>query len=452
MSVDRTEALRQRLRQHAKQIYSHAIDAVLPDRAIRRFVQRQGHLLYVADAIYDLRTGKTYLVAFGKAAVPMASALAAILGPYLSEGVAITKYGHAAGGGVERVRVFEAGHPVPDEAGLAATRRALDLVSRAQEEDLVLVAVSGGGSALLVQPDGEVTLQDKQKTTDLLLRCGATIQEINTVRKHLSAVKGGRLARAIWPAQSCSLILSDIIGDPLEFIASGPTVPDSTTFGDALAIVDRYGLRQQLPEAVRRHLERGASGNLPETPKPGEAIFARARHVLVGSNHQAVEAARDCAESLGYHPLILTTALQGEAREVAQLYPALAYEILKHNRPVPSPACILAGGEPTVTVRGSGKGGRNQELALAALTGLSGKQVSVLAAVGTDGTDGPTDAAGAIVDDASLTRAQEAGLDWRTYLKNNDAYTFFATLGDLIKTGPTQTNVMDVHILLVEAC
>ena len=452
MERETQHPIRQKLRSHARRIYEAAISAVSPQQAIRTHLRREDRLLRIGNAQFDLTSGRVYVIAFGKAATPMAAALADMLDEYLHAGIVITKYGHASSTRIPNVEIFEAGHPIPDEAGLEATRSVLELAGRAGRHDLVLVAISGGGSALLVHPQKGLSLSDKQQVTQLLLTSGATIEEINTVRKHLSAVKGGRLAEAIFPAQSWSLILSDVIGDPLEFIASGPTTPDSTTYKDAWNIVEKYGLADRLPAVVRDHLQAGVNGRVAETPKPGHAVFDKTRHVLVGNVYQALEAARQEAASLGYNTLVLTGRIQGEAREIAQLYPALADDILQARGPVASPACILAGGEPTVTVKGTGRGGRNQELVLAALPHLAGRCASVLVSIGTDGTDGPTDAAGAIIDDESAEKARRLGLDWHNYLENNDSYAFFSKTGDLIKTGPTQTNVMDLHILLVEKC
>ncbi len=452
MTPTDAEKIRTKLLADLKSLYNIGIESVMPDRAIWRHVRRDGDTLYVADETYDLSRGRHYLIAFGKAAALMAEALESLIGDVLADGVAITKYGHTGQVKLKKTRLYEAGHPVPDEAGIRAAREALRLAEKARQGDTVYVLISGGGSALLISPATGLSLQDKQKTTELLLRTGATIQEINTVRKHLSRVKGGQLARAIAPARFCSLILSDVIGDPIEFIASGPTAPDTTTFRDVWNILERYQLRNRLPVAVRTYVREGLAGKQPETPKPGDPVFKRGQNLVVGNLAQALKAVHDRAVELGYNALILTTELEGEARELAHLYSAMATDILKHRWPVAPPACILCGGEPTVNVRGNGLGGRNQELALAVLPKIAGRRVTVFGAVGTDGTDGPTDAAGAHVDDDSLARAEQLGLNWLEYLQNNDSYHFFEQTGELIKTGPTQTNVMDIHILLVDQC
>jgi hydroxypyruvate reductase len=334
------------------------------------------------------------------------------------------------------VRVIEAGHPVPDENSVRGAQAVAQLAEEATEEDLVICLISGGGSALLTRPGPELTLDDLQATTDALLRSGATINELNAVRKHMSGIKGGNLARLVAPAPLVTLILSDVIGDPLDVIASGPTVPDSSTVADAREMVDRYGVEE--PDGLR------------ETPKPGDEIFDSVQNVVVGSNRLAALAAVDEARSLGFEALLLGTYVEGEAREVAEVAAALAKGVRADGDPVAPPACLVWGGETTVTVRGEGKGGRNQELALAAALALDGWRDVLLMALATDGTDGPTDAAGATITGETMARAQELGLDARAALEANDSYAFFRRLGDLICTGPTGTNVNDLLFILVE--
>lgn len=441
--------IRNKLRSDALEIFQAGLAAVVPKIAIQRYVRREGKKLYIGNSYYNLEAGRVFIIAFGKAAASMAQTLEMQLGKYLTSGIAVTKYGHAGEFHSDKITLFEAGHPLPDENGVEAAKKILQMAEQAKANDLVLIAISGGGSALLSLPADELTLQDKQATTELLLKCGADILELNTIRKHLSAVKGGRLAAAIHPAQNCSLILSDVIGDPLDFIASGPTVPDSTTFEDAWAICEKYDLVDKLPARVRNYLQRGLKKEILDTPKSGDAIFVPGANLLIGNNRQAAEAALSHAQKLNYNSMILTTGLQGEAREIAQIFPALASEILQFQTPVAPPACIICGGETTVTVKGNGKGGRNQELALAAVPRLSGLRCTVLLSAGTDGTDGPTDAAGAMVDDEIFVHASQQKLHWQAYLANNDAYHFFQQTGGLVTTGPTNTNVMDLQILLV---
>jgi hydroxypyruvate reductase len=293
-----------------------------------------------------------------------------------------------------------------------------------------------------------LTLADKQATSRVLLSCGASIHEMNTIRKHLSAIKGGRLAAAVHPAELCTLILSDVVGDDLDIIASGPTVPDPGTFRDAMAIVDHYAIGNRLPERVMQHLKRGVAGDIPDTPKPSDACFAHTRHLIVGSNRQCVRAARREAEARGYNTLILSSLVEGETRDVARVHGAMGREILATGNPVPPPACLISGGETTVTLKGRGRGGRNQEFVLAAALDIAGAREVVVLSGGTDGTDGPTDAAGAIADGHTATRARDSGMDPRRHLADNDAYPLFERLGDLLQTGPTNTNVMDLRLVL----
>jgi hydroxypyruvate reductase len=345
--------------------------------------------------------------------------------------------------------VHEAGHPVPDQSSVAATRDLAALLREVTPRDLVFCVISGGGSALLTLPAEDLTLADLQATTQLLLRAGATIHEINTLRKHLDIVKGGGLARLTNGAPIVSLILSDVIGDDLSVIASGPTVPDPSTFAAAWRIVQQFDLVDQLPAAVRTRLRHGAAGEIPDTPKPGDPLFDRVQTVIIGSNAQAAQAAEKAAQQLKFNTLLLTTQVQGEAREVAKVAAAIATEIARYNRPVPKPACLILGGETTVTLKGHGLGGRNQEIALAAALAIDGLPNTLIAALGTDGTDGPTDAAGAIATGDTVEHARSIGLDAQAYLADNDAYHFFQPLGDLIVTGPTGTNVNDVLVVLV---
>ncbi len=428
-----------------------ALAAVEPGAAVCRHVQRQGDLLTVAGCIYDLATvERVWVVGGGKAATAMVAALYGVLGERLTGGVAITKYDHIDPTLVTGpVEVVEAGHPLPDGAGVDGARRMADLLAGTAERDLVLAVVSGGGSALMTLPAEGLSLDDLQNTTGLLLRCGATIVELNMVRKHLSGIKGGGLARLAAPAPVASLVLSDVVGDPLDVIASGPLSPDTSTFGDAWSVVERYDLVERLPMAVRERLEAGLDGRLADTPKPGDPLFEQVHNVIVGSNRQAAQAAVEEARARGLNALLLSTFVEGEAREVAHVAAALAKELLGYDRPVPRPACLVWGGETIVRVRGEGKGGRNQELALAAALAMEGLPGVVLVALGTDGTDGPTDAAGAVATGETVARARSLGLEPEIYLDHNNSYVFFDSLGDLIRTGPTGTNVNDLLLLYV---
>ncbi|HID12193.1 MAG TPA: glycerate kinase [Candidatus Latescibacteria bacterium] len=425
-----------RLRRDAEAIFRAALEAADPYRCVRGALEG-----------LDLPEGWVFVVGMGKASVPMARAVEEVLAGRIAGGAVVTKYGH--GGKLGWIKVHEAGHPIPDEAGIRAAGELLEIARGAGEEDLVLCLISGGGSALTPLPAEGVTLEEKQRTTELLLCCGARVEEINALRKHLSRIKGGQLAKAAHPARVISLILSDVVGDSLEVIASGPTVPDPTTFGDCVTIARKYDIWRYLPETVRFRLEWGARGEVSETPKPGDPTFSRCENILVGNNRRALDAARSEAERRGYRTLLLTSMLQGEAREVAKFLAAVVREVRASGNPVRPPACLLSGGETTVTVRGKGEGGRNQELALAMVRELTGLEGVVALSAGTDGTDGPTDAAGAFVDGETLKRAQALGLEPEAYLRENDSYNFFRVLGDLWVTGPTGTNVMDLQIALV---
>ena len=392
--------------------------------------------------------GRVLVVGAGKASGAMAAAAEDVLGERIADGLVAVKDGYLAD--TTRVRLVEAGHPVPDARGEAAARQIRVLAESAGADDLLLVLVSGGGSALTPAPVPPITLADKQVMTRLMLAAGANINQLNAVRKHCSRLKGGQLARAAAPARVHALLLSDVIGDPLDVIASGPCAPDASTFADALAILDRFELRSRAPTSIVERLERGARGEIPETPKPKDPVFRAVTNTVIGNNLLVVEAAAAQARALGYAPHVLTRALEGEARDVARTLVGLAREIQAGRGPVAPPACLIAGGETTVTVRGAGRGGRCQEWALAAALELDGVDGIVALAAGTDGTDGPTDAAGAVADGATVKRARERGDDPRARLAQNDSNPVFAALGDLVVTGPTNTNLLDLYLLLIE--
>jgi hydroxypyruvate reductase len=442
--------LSRRLRQDALAIFRAGVEAVEPGRAVRDHLRRtRGALVAGGQRLPLAAGGSVWVVGAGKAAAPMAAAVEEILGDRVAGGLVVTRYGH--GGPLRKVELREAGHPVPDESGVAAARELVSLLGQVQAGDLVVCVVSGGGSALLPAPVDGITLAEKQQVTRLLLASGATIEEMNAVRKHLSRLKGGGLARLARPAALLTLVLSDVAGDRLDVIASGPTFPDPTTFADALEVLARRRIASRVPAAVLARLEAGARGDLPETPKPDDPIFRSSAHVLVGTNALAVAAAERQALALGYRTLVLSTTVTGEAREVGAVHAALAREVAASGRPLRRPACVLSGGETTVTVRGGGRGGRNQELVLAAAPGIAGLEGVLVLSAGTDGTDGPTDAAGAVADGETVSRARAAGLDPRAALDGNDAYPFFQALGDLVVTGPTRTNVMDLRLVLAAA-
>ena len=436
------------LRQHALEIFQAALKAVDPIEAIYRYVQVGDDGLQIGEHRFAFNDyDRILVVGAGKAGAPMARALEELLADRITDGVIVVKEGH--GLPLAHVRIHEASHPVPDERGIKGAEEILALVKDAGERDLVLCLMSGGGSALLVAPADGVTLEDKQEVTRLLLACGADIHEINSIRKHLSRAKGGGLARFAHPATVVSLILSDVIGDDLNVIASGPAVPDTSTFEDTRQILDKYAIWDQVPPPVQSRIEQGLKGAIEDTPKAGDTVFERCYSELVGTNIQALKAAELKAAELGYRTLILSSTVEGEAREVAKVLTAIAIEIQSTGNPSAAPACILCGGETTVTIRGDGKGGRNQELALASALAIDGLDNIVVLAGGTDGNDGPTDAAGAIVDGHTLARARNQGLNPYDYLSRNDSYHFFQPLEDLVVTGPTRTNVMDVYMVLV---
>ena len=435
-----------RQREDMMAVLAAALKAVDPAQAVRNCVRREGARLTVGDNAYNLDSFKRILVVgAGKASGPMAQALEEILGERLEGGVVNVKEGYAVP--TQKIELIEAAHPVPDENGLRGTARILQLAADAGADDLVLCLISGGGSALMELPAGEITLDDLQQLTDQLLRSGATINEVNTIRKHISQVKGGGLARAAAPATLVALILSDVVGNPLDFIASGPTVPDTTTFHDAWNLLGKFGLQDAIPTRVRAQLEGGLAQSIPETPKEGDPIFSRTASVLVGSNEIAARAALDAAKELGYNALLVTTWVEGEAREVAKVMAGVAKGLIRHHSPIPPPACIIFGGETTVTVRGEGTGGRSQEMALAASLALDGWEGVAVMSVGTDGTDGPTDAAGGIADGAVISRAQALNLDPLDFLDRNDSYHFLQQTGALLVTGPTNTNVNDLIVV-----
>lgn len=435
-------------------IFNAALAAVDPYNAVRRAVKIEGAVLHVAGAAYDLDTfSRIVVVGAGKATARMAMAIEDVIGNRISDGLVIVKQGHTAL--LRTIKQAEASHPVPNEAGVEGTKRVLEIVKAVDEKALVICLLSGGASALLVAPVNGVTLADKQEVTALLLKAGASIGELNAVRKHLSAVKGGRFAKAACPAQIVTMILSDVIGDKLDVIASGPTTRDSTTFADAVAVIGKYGLKEKMPPRVMAFLARGMGGQEPETVKSGDSCLHKTRNVIIGGITQALFAAKEKARQLGFAPEVVTGELQGEARDAARFLAQTALRARDLARPGER-RCLLSGGETTVTVKGTGRGGRNQELALAFALEIDGMDGVALLSAGTDGTDGPTDAAGAVVDGSTVQRARSFGVHPETYLGNNDSYAFFNKLDALtgerhhLITGPTGTNVMDLQILLIE--
>ena len=424
------------------------IAAVAPDGAVLRHLRLEGDILHAGGKSWNLRRVKRVLVlGAGKGAASMAAALENLLGERISDGLVIVKYDH--GLPLKHIRLAEAAHPVPNQAGMDAAAELLQLARSATADDLVICPFTGGASALTPALCHGVSLDDLRALTGLLLECGATIHEINAVRKHLSAFNGGRLAQAAAPAPVLSLIVSDVVGDNLDVIASGPTVPDPASFADCAAIMDRFALWERLPAPVREHLQRGLRGEEDETPKPGDPVFAGATTLLIATVTQALDAAAAEAVRQGYSPQILCADMTGEARDMAATLIARAREAADKAGPG-SRLCLLAGGETTVTLRGKGFGGRNQEMALAATLLLDGDTRLSMVCVGTDGTDGPTDAAGGFADGEGAAKARVLGLDLPAMLADNDSYHALDALGTLLRTGPTRTNVMDMAILLAE--
>lgn len=422
------------------------LQAVDPYAAVCRQVRFRRGQLIIGSRRYPLATQqRLVVVGAGKASARMAQALERQVGARIDDGLVVVKYGHGAP--TKKIRILEAGHPVPDDAGLQASRAMMALIGTLKSHDLLIVLLSGGASSLLPSPAAGITLKDKQLTTKLLLRSGATIQEMNAVRKHLSCVKGGQLAAAT-SARVASVILSDVIGNDLGTIGSGPTAPDLTTFQDAWMILERYDVTGKIPASVRRHLEAGIKKILPETPKAGAALFRRVNNLIIGDNRAAVDAVAKTAKGQRLRTLVLSTTITGEARELAKFFGAIAREIAVHGRPMVRPCCVIVGGEPTVTIRGQGTGGRAQEFALAAALEIAGLPDVWVAGFATDGTDGPTSVAGAVVDGRTVARAKLSKLDLSGALQDNDAYTFFERLHGHIVTGPTGTNVNDLYLLL----
>lgn len=452
MSPESNDLLRN-MRSEALSLFQTSVKAVNPYEAIRRFVQVDGNRLFIGQKSQpqtelDLKKYEhIFLVGGGKATAPMALAMEDLLGKRIKKGIINVKYGFTED--LSFTTIIEADHPLPDRNGVEGTKKILALLENAGERDLVFSLISGGGSALLPHPAGNISLEEKQAITKNLLKCGASIDEINAIRKHISASKGGQMARVASPATTVNLMLSDVVGDRMDVIASGPFVPDMSTFKDSLQILEKYEL-EDIPLSVKEHLQRGIDNSIPETPKEGDPLFDKVYNIVIGSNILSLEAAREGAEKHGYKCIILSSMIEGETRDVADVHVAIAREVLKTGRPVQPPACIISGGETTVTIYGTGLGGRNQEFCLKAAMGIEDfpPRVVILSG-GTDGNDGPTDAAGAIVDPLTINRGKEKGLDASEYLANNDSYHYFEKTGDLLLTGPTNTNVMDVRFILV---
>jgi glycerate 2-kinase len=456
---------RKDLYEDLKAIFTEAVRSVDPEKLIHDHLRLRSNTLTIRSDLESLEIelddfDRVLVLGAGKASARMARAVEELMGSRISEGLVSVKYGHTEKLGV--VSIIESGHPVPDENSVRAAELVDELARSADERTLVLNLISGGGSALLAGPlhasiEGRtvaLTLEDMQQTTRVLLGSGATIDEMNCVRKHLSSIKGGRLSELCFPATQLNVLLSDVVGDRLDTIASGPTTPDDSTYGDALAILEKYGIGDRISPRAAQVLQSGAGGLLPETPKRGSKVFERVHNLVIGNNRVALRAALDEARYRGYNGAALSSRVTGEAREAAKVLAGIAKDVGRYDMPVKVPACIIWGGETTVTLRGSGRGGRNQEFALSFLLELREYGIETdcgitLLAASTDGSDGPTDAAGALASTGVLRRASELSLDPASYLKNNDSYTFFEKTGFLFKTGPTNTNVCDLQLVLV---
>ncbi len=424
-----------------RKIFAAGVNAVRGYDAVRSVVKLTHNTLGIAGKKYRLSSfNRIIVLGAGKASFDMAKALDEILGRHINEGVIITKYGY--GGLLNHIAVIEASHPLPDREGIRATQRVMSIARDVDRHTLVIMLLSGGASSLLVAPDG-ISLGDKIKTTSLLLKSGAGIDELNTVRKQLSLVKGGRLAGMFYPAEIVTLIISDVIGNKLGTIGSGPTVQDTSTPQQALEIIDRYHGRDKVPQAVIKRLER------KKNVTDNRAVRSKVQNIIIADNRKAVDACKNRALKLGLTPVILTTSLHGEAREAGHVLASIANEMARRKTGNRKKVCLISSGETTVTVAGNGKGGRSQELALAFAMDIAGKQKITLLSAGTDGTDGPTDAAGAIIDNTTISRIVSMGMEPYTYLLNNDSYTVFDKAGALLKTGATGTNVMDIQLILL---
>lgn len=431
-----------------EQIFLAGVESVMPQQIIKSQVVVKDNHLFIGDVKINLKVFKNiYVVGAGKASAMMAVEIENILGNRITSGHVVVKYHHRKE--LKSIEVTEAGHPFPDDNGYAATKRILEITRRATKNDLVICLLSGGGSALLADWPPGSTINDLISLNHLLLNSGADIKDINTVRKHVSKVKGGQLAKAVYPAKLVTLILSDVIGDPLDSIASGPTVPDSTTFGEAISVLKKFHLHPRIPDALADYLKRGSEGILPETPKPGDRIFKNTHNFIIGSNRIALEACRRKATEEGLNTFIITSELEGDSIEAANKITDTSLSFQKDKK-IKKPCCLLFGGETTIKITGFGIGGRNQHIALYAALLLKDQKGITLLSAGTDGNDGPTDVAGAVVDVRTFEEAAKKDLGIEKYLNNFDSFHFFQKAGGQVITGPTMTNVMDIIVVIVE--
>lgn len=430
------------------QALNHAILAASPESILKEKAKVVNNKLLLDHSQVDLSDSeRVVVIGGGKAAASMAVEMEKILGSRITAGIVNVPDYLEPRPRTKRIRLHNATHPVPSEMGVKGVQEMLQLVGRPSKRDLIICLISGGGSALLPMPIEGVSLSDEKTVTSLLLKSGAPIDEINIVRKHISAVKGGRLAERLYPARVLTLIISDVVGDRLDAIASGPTVPDTSTYADARRVLVRYDIWKKIPKSIRKKIENGISNRSEETPKEDSKIFSRVSNILVGTNKKSCEAAAEYLRSEGYTTSVLSTHVQGEARDIGRFYSGVLHD-MRNNM---DSSAMIVGGETTVTItKSSGLGGRNQELVLASSLGIDGLEGAVIASMGTDGVDGPTDAAGAIADYTTIKRAKQMGLDGVSYLNAHDSYHFFSKLGDLIRTGPTGTNVNDITVLAMK--
>jgi glycerate-2-kinase len=436
------------LRRDSLKILEATLLSIDPKKAISNMVKREGNLLIIKNISYDLeKYNRILVIGGGKAGGRMAEAIEDLLGDLIYEGsINIPRSQNQYS--LKQIKLNQCSHPIPDIDGVKGVKKILDIIKGSSEKDLIICLLSGGGSALMPLPVEGIDLKDLQEITSILLKNGATINDINVVRKHLDGFKGGQLLRSCRKSDVLTLIISDVIGDPLDIIASGPTAPDNSTYNDAIFILKKFGAWTSAPDNIIKWLEKGVQGKIAETPKPDDPLFKKVQNIIVANNLIALETAQNEAKKLGYNSLILSSSIEGEAKIIGGIYASIAREIVLNNRPIQLPAAIIAGGETTVKVHGPGKGGRNQELVLGAVKKITDLPCLIIS-IGTDGIDGPTDSAGGLVDGATLSRSQKIGINLDLTMSENDSYNYLDKLGDLIKTGVTGTNVNDIHLLLL---
>ncbi len=438
-----------KLKKDARALYDHAIAQADPGKCILEHLEFDGSILKIGEESFDLSDSESvYVVAFGKASSSMAKAVEELLGDRITEGIVVSN--SPAEQSFTKMNFQLSSHPIPDKKSVLAAQKVVSLLEKSKEKDIVIFLISGGGSSILAMPAEGLTIEDKKTVTERLMLCGVDTYGLNTVRKKLSQIKGGGLLKKALPSQVITLILSDVVGDRLEFIASGPTVPDTTTYEDAWKVIEALDLEHKIPPRVVVHLENGRKKQLAGPVDRKQYERSGARTIVVGNNRNVLSSMEKKAREMGYNTLLLSSQISGEAREVAKVLTGIAFDIKKFGRPIKTPACVLFGGETTVNVLGRGKGGRNTETALSFCFQIMGSSGIVGLFAGTDGIDGPTDAAGAICDGQSRLQARALGISARDHLADNNSYAFFQTLGDLIKTGSTGTNVMDIGIVLVD--